>query len=94
MRKRRLSHAGNVFDQKVATSQQRNDREAHGLGLAADDALNLALERYNFFGYIDARRVGWAQLPHRIAILHAKQGRRYHDFFEMMRVWHADAPQW
>ena len=39
VRERGLADAGHVFDEQVAARQQAGEREAHGLGLAEDDAV-------------------------------------------------------
>ena len=39
VRERGLADAGHVFDEQVAARQQAGEREAHGLGLAEDDAI-------------------------------------------------------
>jgi hypothetical protein len=40
-RQRRLADAGNVLEEQVAARQQRRERQAHDLALAAEDGLHL-----------------------------------------------------
>jgi len=49
MRKRGFAYARNVFDQEVATGQQRYYRQPHRLRLAANHALNRSLKQIDSF---------------------------------------------